>query len=303
MASGKDPYIDRLLGSITETSILSHLRELVGVRHAVTNPEGLQRAATYLIEKMKSYDLEVEEDTMEGVPEKYANIIGHLRRRTPSQKILLVGAHYDTIADSPGADDNASGIAVMLEVARVLAPCVSAGKRTVQFAGFTLEEAGFLGSEHYAQEIRRKKLPFLGAIVLECVGFVDDHSNSQAVPPGLTIKIPNKGNFIGLVGNQAAKGITEAFESAARRYVSDLPVASFLVPGRGEQIPDSRRSDHVPFWDRGYQGLLLTDTANFRNPHYHRPTDQLDTLNIPFIVSVARTLAAMLVETVELSGE
>jgi Zn-dependent M28 family amino/carboxypeptidase len=301
MASRKNPSIQNLLGSISEASIRPHLQELTTVRHAVTHPEGLERAAAYLTDCMKSYGLDVEDDPIEGVDEKYANIIGKLRQRNPSQKILLVGAHYDTTDVSPGADDNASGVAVMLEVARVLAP--SNGKRAIQFVGFTLEEGGFLGSEHYARRIRKLKLPFYGAIVLECVGFTDPSPGSQAAPPGLPIRIPDRGNFIGVVGNQSAKGMRDAFEEAGRLYVPALPVTSFLVPGRGEQFPDTRRSDHVPFWDRGHQGILLTDTANFRNPHYHRASDRLETLDLPFMVSVARTLAATLVDVAGLTVE
>lgn len=300
MTTTKKGNVKALLDQISESSIRGHLKELVGVRHAVSNPEGLRGAAAYLTDRMKSYGLDVEEDPIEGVAEKYANIIGHLQGRDPSQKIFLVGAHFDTTADSPGADDNASGVAVMLEAARVLAS--GRGRRTLQFVGFTLEEAGFLGSEHYARQIRRQKLPFLGAIVLECVGFSDVHAHSQSAPPDFPIQVPDKGNFIGLVGNQPAKGIKDAFEEAGKLYVPDLPVASFLVPGRGEKYPDTRRSDHVPFWDRGYQGVFLTDTANFRNPHYHRTTDRLETLDIPFIVAVARILVATLVEIAEINN-
>lgn len=293
--------IENFIGQITESTVSAHLRELVGVRHAVTNPEGLRRAGAYLADRMKSYGLEVEEDPIEGIPEKYANIIGQLRRRDPSRKILMVGAHYDTTDASPGADDNASGVSVMLEVARVLSS--SQGKKDVQFVGFTLEEAGFLGSEHYARRIRRLKLPFLGAFVLECVGFIDSTAGSQTAPPNLPVHVPDRGDFIGLIGNQPARGIQRCFQETAERYVPKLPVVSFLVPGRGEHFPDTRRSDHVPFWDRGYQGVLLTDTANFRNPHYHRPSDALETLNVPFIVSVARALAATLVEAAEIKKE
>jgi hypothetical protein len=295
----EDSSIRNLLDSISEATLRPHLEGLSTVRHPATHPEGLRRASAYVADRMSEYGLQVRKEPFGGWGETNPNIVGELRGEDP--EIVLVGAHYDTIDLSPGGDDNASGVAVMLEAARLLAR--SRGRRTVRFVGFTLEEEGFLGSEHHAGEIRRRKLPFHGAIVLECVGFTDSRRGSQATPHGLPIRIPDRGNFIGVVGNLQAKAFKDAFEEAGRRYAPDLPVVSLLVPENGERFPDTRRSDHVPFWDLGYPAIFLTDTADFRNPHYHRTTDRLETLDLPFMVSVARSLAATLIEVAGLTIE
>ncbi|MBI3803908.1 MAG: M28 family peptidase [Nitrospirae bacterium] len=292
-------FIASQVTQITEEQIVRHLEALVGVRHPVTAPEALRASGLYLSEQMKSFGLDLLEEEIEGERnERFVNLIGRMSDGRVDKKILVIGAHYDTTSESPGADDNASGLAALLEVARLLAPL--RGKMTVQFVAFSLEEEGFLGSDHYARQVRRNKVPLWGAIILECVGYTDGRVGSQTVPPGLPMKLPDRGDFIGLVGNAPAEPIQKAFEVAVSTYCPELPCISFLVPGKGEAIPDTRRSDHVPFWDRGYRAVMLTDTADFRNPHYHKKSDQLKTLDIPFITRVARSLAATAIELAEL---
>ncbi|HZR46169.1 MAG TPA: M28 family peptidase, partial [Candidatus Manganitrophaceae bacterium] len=249
-SAGQQALIAKHLSEISEEQIFRHLRSLEGVKHPVATPQALRAAADYLLDQMKSFGLDVIEEEIEGEAEHpFTNVIGRLAGSRAAQKILVIGAHYDTIPDSPGADDNASGLAVLLEVARVLSPL--RGKLTLQFVAFSLEEEGYLGSDHYVRQVRRNKIPLWGAIVLECVGYTNRRPKSQKTPPGLPIPLPDKGDFIGLVGNAAAEPIQKAYESAASVYCTDLPYISFLVPGKGEALPDTRRSDHVPFWDRG----------------------------------------------------
>jgi len=207
---------------------------------------------------------------------------------------LVIGAHYDTVAGSPGADDNASGLTVLLEVARAVSGM--AGNLVPEFVAFSMEEPGFIGSDYYVQEAEQAGRPIWGAVILECVGYTDHRPGSQQVPPGVPISLPDKGNFIGLIGNTQAAPIQAAFEFAAKDAAPTLPFVGLLVPGKGEAIPDTRRSDHVPFWDRGHRAIMLTDTANFRNPHYHRESDLLGTLDIAFITDVARSLAATVID-------
>jgi Zn-dependent M28 family amino/carboxypeptidase len=210
------------------------------------------------------------------------------------QAPLLIGAHYDTVMASPGADDNASALAVLLEVADQLRYTVVT--RPVWLAAFCLEEQGLLGSRAFALHLKQAGQPLYGAIVLECVGYVSHEAGSQSTPPGVPITVPTVGNFLGIIGNEASRDLIAAVERSARSAAPAMPTLALAVPGRGEALPDVRRSDHAAFWDEGYPAVMLTDTANFRNPHYHLPSDTLDTLDLGFIEAVSRTVAASVVE-------
>ncbi|MCP9442683.1 MAG: M28 family peptidase, partial [Nitrospira sp.] len=128
-----------------------------------------------------------------------------------------------------------------------------------------------------------------GAIVLECVGYASHEEGSQTIPPGVPISVPTVGNFLGVIGNHASASFTHAVAQAMSRHV---PVIPLIVPGNGELLPDTRRSDHTAFWEQGFPAVMLTDTANFRNPHYHQPSDTIETLNLDFMASVTEAVTA-----------
>jgi Zn-dependent M28 family amino/carboxypeptidase len=201
-----------------------------------------------------------------------------------------VAAHYDTVPHSPGADDNGSGLAVMLEAARRMKDYPV--RRPVRFVAFCLEEAELLGSTAYAGELKANGEELEGAIVLECVGYVAREEESQQAPAGLSVAVPVTGDFLAMIGNERSLVLVRAMEEAARQEAADLQVVSLVVPGQGELFPDVRRSDHAAFWQHGYPAVMLTDTANFRNPHYHRPTDTIETLDLGFMERVTRLLIA-----------
>jgi len=289
------PFFHSLIESISESRILAHLQALEGVRDPETTPKATQAALSYLQGQMEGFGLEVERQAVD-LPKAapYPNLIARSKNKAPEQGLLVIGAHYDTVADSPGADDNASSLAILLELARLFAPMQ--GRLALEFVAFSLEESGFLGSKSYLKKARAQVRPIRGAIILECVGYTDVRPGAQRTPPGLPVALPDRGDFIGLLGNEAASPIKEAFESAARESVPDLPVISLLVPNAGKAFPDTRRSDHVPFWDRGLPAVMLTDTAEFRNPHYHQRSDRIDTLDLAFITRVTRALCACVID-------
>jgi len=291
----------------------AHLRALIGERHPVTSPASLRRAEAYLIEQFTDLGLEVSTHSFKALGGTYRNVIGVLQptetgdspitrcigrsngcpERGQSPSPLIIAAHYDTVEVSPGADDNASGLAVMLEVARNLRGVPLT--RSVRFIAFCLEEENLVGSLAYASSLQAAREEICGAIVLECVGYARTEEGSQQKPPILPIAVPTVGDFLGIVGNATSAGLVQALEQAAKQAVPELKTVSLLVPGNGELLPDVRRSDHAAFWHHGYPAVMLTDTANFRNPHYHQPTDTLETLNLAFMEQVARgvTAAAM----------
>jgi hypothetical protein len=136
-------------------------------------------------------------------------------------------------------------------------------------------------------------------IVLESVAFAGDNI-AQSFPPVIAIPVPEVGNFIAVIGNERSRELMDGFAQAVERYRVDLPYAVLAVPGNGELLPDSRRSDHAPFWDEGFRAVMLTDTTGFRNPNYHRPTDTLATLNMEFAEKVCRATTGVILEMARL---
>ena len=210
------------------------------------------------------------------------NLPGQDARRPP----LLVGAHYDSVPGSPGADDNATGVAVLLELARAFA--AQPGQSPLRLVAFDLEESGFVGSRHYAQDLHQQGEPLGLMLSLEMLGYCCHQPHSQTYPAGLERLYPSQGNYIAQIGPwQSIPTMVRlwwGFRAAGARS-QWLPVVQ-----QGRAVPDTRRSDHVPFWDLGYPAILITDTANLRNPHYHQPTDTLDTLDLDFLTRVCQGL-------------
>jgi uncharacterized membrane protein YkvA (DUF1232 family) len=278
----------------------THLRAVIGERHPVTAPAALRRTEAYLAEQFMRLGLDVSIHPFKALGGTYRNVIGahlaeegdspHEERGQSPFPPLIIAAHYDTVEASPGADDNASALAVLLEVARSLRDVPLA--RSVRFIAFCLEEENLLGSLAYAASLQADNEEICGAIVLECVGYARSEEGSQQKPSGVPIAVPTVGDFLGIVGNAASAHLVKAVEAAATQAVPNLRTISIVVPGNGELLPDTRRSDHAAFWHHGYPAVMLTDTANFRNPHYHQPTDTLDTLNLAFMEQVARAVTA-----------
>jgi len=272
----------------------SHLQALISERHPISSPAGLRRAQDYLAAQFRRVGLEVSFHQFRALGGTYKNVIAALRPQQGSGRRtgppLIIAAHYDTVEGSPGADDNASGLAVMLEAARALSPMTLA--REIRFIAFCLEEEDLLGSLAYAAALKEAGEEIAGAIVLECVGYTSEKRGSQAIPVATPIAVSDVGDFLAIVGNSASALLVNAFKRAATREARELKTVSLVVPAKGERLPDTRRSDHAAFWHYGYPALMLTDTANFRNPHYHRPTDTFETLDLTFMQRVVRAVTA-----------
>ncbi len=212
--------------------------------------------------------------------------------------LLIVGAHYDSIPGSAGADDNASAVAALLELARVRLLDVShTWKVRLQLVAYDLEESGLVGSFVHCRDLHRAGVDVHGMISLEMLGYTDPRPGSQHLPPHLAGLYPDVGNFIGVVGNEASRGLLQTV-TQAMRCVEGLPVEFMAVPGDGRILPETRLSDHSSFWDRGYPALMITDTSFFRNPHYHRASDQPETLDYPFLARVTAGVARAVIDLV-----
>jgi Zn-dependent M28 family amino/carboxypeptidase len=295
----------QLLDSISTARIKKHITNLQGVRHPETAPEALDRAADYIDTCLRQFGYDTSEHTFIDNGGEYRNLLATLPGNSEPERKLLVIAHYDTVAVSPGADDNASGVAVLLELARVFGNLHP--KMSLIFAAVSLEEnehpepfkgLGLRGSRALARHAVDLGWSIDGVIVLESVAYAGPDA-AQTAPKGLPIQVPPVGDFIAVIGNTASASLAEAFMHAADRYQPNLPKIPLIVPGNGELFPDTRRSDHAPFWDRGYPAIMLTDTTNFRNPHYHSPSDTPDTLNLDFATAVCRAVAGCLWQLAE----
>ena len=277
-----------LTDQVNHQQLLAHLCALEGERNHLTSPRRLAEAHAYVADHLARIGYHVRLHTFTHLGERFANVIA-TRLADPHAARLLIGAHFDTVVGTPGADDNASGVAVMLETARVVAEHLP--EAPVEFAGFNLEEAGMVGSSHYARDVKRAGVPLLGMLSLEMVGFTE-RQGLQHYPWLLKSFYPATGTFIGLVANRRSRVFLQTV-AQAMRAVPDLPVETVVLPGNGWLVPESRLSDQSPFWDAGYPALMVTDTAFLRNPHYHQPTDTVDTLDLDFLRRVCQGVVAL----------
>jgi Zn-dependent M28 family amino/carboxypeptidase len=263
-------------------------------------------------DRLKATGFEVEEQVFDGLADtagavhKGVNVIGRKKGRSKSEEVVILSAHYDHIPGCDGADDNASGVAVVLEAAKVLGQ--RSFDRTLILAFWDWEEWGLLGSTAYAQRERAKRTDIKLAISLDGVGFADHRPGSQQVPSGLDIVAPeivkeleesgSLGDFIAVIGDTDA----EPFVSAYRKHgaARGLPVVGSGLSAMSRLVLlDTARSDHASFWLAGFPAMLVTDTANFRNPRYHcyDGADTPDTLDYTFLARVASTTIDVVAES------
>ncbi|MEK7783456.1 MAG: M28 family peptidase [Candidatus Binatota bacterium] len=260
------------------------LQYIAGERSPLTSPRHLATVENYIEGEFKTFGLRVESDTFTYWGRSYRNVIARAgdARNGP---LIILGAHFDSVEGSPGADDNASGVAVLLEAARILSGLRL--RSQLLFCAFNLEELNMIGSTHFAKRLKAAGAKVRAMVSLEMVGFTDSKPGGQQYPTGLRWFYPERGDFIGVVGNWRSSSLLRQF-SHSMRQVRGLPVETLTVLGNGFLVPQVRLSDHSPFWDLGYPALLITDTAFFRNPHYHVPSDTLDTLDLEFMAKVCQ---------------
>ena len=270
---------------------ISVLCDDIGSRSAA-EPENLERARNYIAQTLRDLDYDVTLQSYEYVPPAFsapattANVIA-TARGSGKRRDVLIGAHYDTVPGTVGADDNASAVAVMLETARLL----KGENRPLRFAAFTLEEPPYFftskqGSRRYARQYGKE---IAAALVLEMVGYTSARQNYPLAL--LWAGYPKTGDFIGVVGDGRSRRLVRDV-ARAFKGIGDLPTESLWVPLRGWPLPAVRLSDHASFWDRGIPAVMITDTAFMRNPNYHFASDRPETLDFSFMAKVTRASAA-----------
>ena len=272
-----------VLNAISEPQLKEWVRKIAVPRHFLLESKQNRATAAWLREQFALQGYVVLDQG------EHSNILA--KPRDLAGEAILIGAHYDTVPGSPGADDNGSAVAAMLGCA---AAC-SRQRVPVVFVAFNREEEHLTGSRdfvgHYllAAEFRVRC-----AHILEMVGFASAKPGSQKLPTALPIQLPDRGDFLGLLANDSSAQFMDSALVEARTYLPSFPVIGLKVqPGVERVFPVLARSDHVPFWETQRPAVMWTDTAEFRNPHYHQSSDTPDTLDYGFLLEVTQLLTAV----------
>ncbi len=270
--------------------LVDHVQKLggeIGERNLARYPQ-LLAAAQYIEGQLTETGWKLRRDTYRVQGKSCYNLEAELAGQSPG--IVLIGAHYDSVFGSPGSNDNGSGVAALLALARRFAG--THNERTLRFVAFVNEEPHYfqtseMGSFVYAGRCRERDDPIEAMISLETIGYYSNEPGSQSYPaPGLGFLYPRTGNFIGFVGNVASRSLLrDAFE--AFRQHGQIPSEGGALPGA---IPGVGWSDQWSFWQHGYPGIMVTDTAPFRYPHYHAASDTPDKLDYD---SMTRVVAGL----------
>lgn len=258
-----------------------HVRALageIGERSSTTYPT-VVRAAAYIESVLRSLGYAVLSQEFTARGRTYRNVEATLAGTALTRnEVVLFGAHYDTAGDAPGADDNASGVAGVLELARVFAHTPQA--RTVRFVFFANEEPPWfptadMGSRHYARAARARNDQIVAMLSIESIGYYDADKGSQRYPFPLNLAYPDVGDFIGFVSNLKSRGLLHRAIGAFREHAR-FPTQGAAAPA---WVPGVWWSDHWSFWLEGYRAIMITDTAPYRYPFYHTPMDTPDKLD------------------------
>jgi len=264
----------------------------IGERH-VLRPAALHAAERYIGEALRALGHDVARLNYEAQGVDSANLEVTIAGGDRAGEIVLAGAHYDTVPGSPGADDNASGVAAIVELARLLRGSKPA--RTIRLVAFVNEEPPFffwgeMGSKVYARAARRRGDDIRVMLSLEMLGCYSDEKGSQGYPPLLGHFYPAQGNYIAFVSNlRSRRTLRNAFD--AFREASDFPAEKLAAPAL---VPGIAWSDQLSFWREGYPAAMVTDTAFHRYRHYHQPTDTPEKLDYERMAQVVEGLAGTL---------
>ena len=264
---------------------VEQLSERIGPRPA--DDEGaLRKTVDYLEGQWQRLGYSVRRQKTESGELGFPNLEVEIPGTGPG--LVVVSAHYDTVPGSPGADDDSSGLAVLLELSRSLHG--RSFQRSVRLVAFADEERHLVGSRVYASSLRASSTRVDAMLSLEMLGFYCDAPGSQRYPlRGLSWLYPDRADFVGVVGNPASRRLLRTVVGTIRNTVV-LPCEGMTAP---ELLRDIGRSDNRSFWQEGYPAVMVTDTSNFRNPNYHRPSDTVETLDFKRMARLARALPAV----------
>jgi Zn-dependent M28 family amino/carboxypeptidase len=271
---------------------VKHLSVDIGDRY-LWKESSLERASKYIALSFESSGYAVERQTFSCYGKTVSNLV--VRKAGREREIIVVGAHYDTVPGSPGADDNASGVAVLLELARLHKE--GSNHRTLLFAAFANEEPPFFGSSNMGsmvctKDLRDQNAPVELMISLEMVGYYSRKPIQGYPLPGMGFFYPRTGDYIGVAGNFPSFRHISAVKRGIRKH-SKMKARSLAAP---EFFGGINLSDNYSFWHHGYRAVMVTDTSFFRNKNYHQETDTIETLDFESMAELTRGLYYTLLE-------
>lgn len=301
--------IEDIVDLVDQNSVAQRMDFVEGIRHRSTGVQHLMEVRDELKNLIAQNNLELATQVVPLGTYNGENIIGIQTGLGDPADSYIIDAHYDTVNDSPGADDNGSGTVGVMEALEVLSQFNF--KKTIRYVGFDLEEDGLVGSFRYVNSGIQDYETIEGVINLEMIGYFTEEPNTQTFPPGFEVLYPElyasveadsfRGNFITLVGDQNSIPLLDNFKTASNTYVPELITRDLAAPDNWQVFtPDLGRSDHAPFWINEIPALMITDGSEFRNPFYHSPQDLNTTLNTEFMTNVIKATVAAVAESAEL---
>ena len=282
-----------------EAALRRHVAAVASREHNMEHPAALEAAAKEIESVLAALGYLVSAQRYSTPLGEVRNIEVEIAGGALAPEIVLAGAHYDSLSGSPGANDNGSGVAALLELARLMRDAKPA--RTLRFVWFVNEEPPYykgedMGSRRYARRSRERGENIVAMFSLETIGYYSEREGSQRYPFPLGFFYPSRGDFLAFVSNLGSRALLHQ-AIAAFRGRAEFPSEGVAAPAI---IPGVDWSDHASFWEQGYPALMLTDTAPYRYPWYHTAQDTPDKVDYARLARVVRSLRGMLAE---LAGE
>jgi Zn-dependent M28 family amino/carboxypeptidase len=287
--------LDHFQKQLVEENLYKHVETLsvkIGDRHLWKN-DSLNKTAEYIESAFTGYGYAVERQTYPCYGKTVSNLIAE--KIGEKKEVVIIGAHYDTVPGTPGADDNASAVAGLLELGRLLKE--SSSKKTLVLVAFANEEPPCFGSMNmgsmvYAKYLKDQKISIEVMVSLEMIGFFSEERIQGYPLPGMGFFYPKEANFIGIVGNFHSSKYVSFFKKGIRKH-SNINTKSLTAP---EFFGGINLSDNYSFWQHGYRAVMITDTSFFRNRNYHQETDTIDTLDFERMAELVKGLYYTLLE-------